>query len=147
MNDGPLVRVGQSVSDLRGVSKRLLQRQPFARRDQSAERLSLDVLHDDVLVADFVDGTDAGVIQTGGGARFAQESYGPAIVARDRLQHLDRHGAVQPRIVRTIHDAHAAASDERLDPVLRERRADHDRCEFPLPGIAVSDSGFYVRRV
>ena len=112
--------------------------QPFANLGSNAEHLverqaafvqafsegfALQILHDDVvgavLLAHIVEMADVGMAERGDGSCFAVKSLpGFGTPGKMRGQNLDRDGAVEPRIARAIHLAHAACA-ERLDDFVR----------------------------
>ncbi len=79
-----------------------------------------------VLLADFVDGADVGMVQSGGGLRFALE-------ARQRLrilgnivgQELEGDKAMQPCVFGLVDNTHPAAAELLDDAVVRDGLADH----------------------
>ena len=61
------------------------------------------------------------MVQRGRGARFLLEAAEAIAVGRKRgRQHLERHVAIEARVVGTIDLAHAAAADQALDFVRAE---------------------------
>ena len=86
------------------------------------ERDSVEQLHGDigkaVRLTDVVDGDDIGVRQRPGCARFAEEAADKAdILAKLRLQHLDREDAVDAGVVGAIDVRHRPFADAPLDHV------------------------------
>ena len=84
--------------------------------DAFLQRLAGDVLHHQVRQAvglvHGMDGDDVIVRDGGGGLGLAQEAFaGDAAGGQLRGQHLDGHDAMQRRIERFEHHAHAAAAD------------------------------------
>ena len=81
------VRCGERISDLRADTQRVREAHAFAR-DQVVEGLAFDQFHDDeglaVMLANFVNRDDVGVIQAGGGAGFLQEAVAAARSVRGR---------------------------------------------------------------
>ena len=68
------------------------------------------------------------MIQRGGRARFALEATQLVAIRGDgRRQNLDRHGAIQPRVARAVHFAHAARAEQRNDFVRTKMRAWKER--------------------
>ena len=120
MDDARRVRHHQRARELR---TELRQRRRIHRRsDHRGEGSALHVLHRNeaaiAKVADLVDRHDIGVVERRCGARFLFESAGGFGIARERgLEHLDGDLAAEPRIVRQVHLAHAAAADWRQDLV------------------------------
>ena len=71
--------------------------------------------------ADFVDGTDVGMIQRGSRARLAQQPRPRPLVSESVLrQNLQRHVAVELDVVSSIDFAHAAFANGREDLVVGE---------------------------
>jgi hypothetical protein len=94
VNDACRVRDAQSGRHLNGEIKRFADRQP-RRRESLSERLALDVLHRDVVLAvaglaECVDGADIGVVEGGRGSRLLLEPLDtervPCEVCRQDLQ-------------------------------------------------------------
>ena len=111
------------------VVQRTLDRQT-GFRDQPLERLAVDELHDDeinaVRLVDVVDRDDVRVIERGGRPRFPDEAP-LAIGIGDRAgsDDLERDGAVQTRVDRTVDDAHPAFAEPGRDRVVRKPGAKH----------------------
>ncbi len=76
-----------------------------------------------VELADVVDRNDVRVSERGGGLCFALESPAHDRVREIIREELDRDGAVQTVVDRTIHDAHAAPAEHGLDAVRANDRA------------------------
>src|SRR6266850_7809783 len=114
MDDAVSVRVLERVGDLQSVPQRAIDGQA-GLSDERAERLPLNVLHDDewpiVTVADFVNRADVRMVQRGGVLRFAQQPTSPVLVGRARPGELERNGAAEPRIARAVDDTHATRPD------------------------------------
>ena len=109
------------------IVHRLAPRQR-ARLQPCAQRVSLEQLHhrDGHVVDDrqLVDRDDARVRQRGDRARLGLEPPPHLGIGRDvRRHHLDGDVAIEPRVARAIHLAHAAGADGFEDLVLREARA------------------------
>ena len=83
----------------------------------SGKRRSLDQLHHQVVRPDVVQRADVGMVQRGDRARFALEPRAE-LVAAD----LDRDGALQTRIARGEHVAHATCADRVQEFVGAETR-------------------------
>ena len=78
----------------------------------------------DIGVADLVDRDQVRMVQARGGAGLVGESREPLGVAGERFgQHLQRDGAVELDVLGAIDLAHAAASEQRPDPIPAERCA------------------------
>ena len=68
------------------------------------------------------------MIQSGCGEGFLLEATEPLGIRRGRrVQHLDRHVALQPRIARPIHLAHSASAERAEDFVRAEMNARRKR--------------------
>ena len=83
-----------------------------------AQRLALDELHRDEAaastVADVVDGDDVRMVERRRGARSRSKRRPLGVAAVDpRAEELERDVAAEPRVVRAIDLAHAAAPDQR----------------------------------
>jgi hypothetical protein len=100
---------------LRGVFERPIQRKgPFQRR-------AFDVLHYQVVGADVVELADVRMVQRRHRARFALEALGEFLLG-------DLNGdAVQPRIPRPLHLAHASRANERKNLVRAQSLACGER--------------------
>ena len=78
------------------------------------------------MLVDVVDRADVGVVERGGGLRLAPEA-----LERDRVvevlrgQELQRDQPVEARVLRLVHDSHAAAAELLEDAVVGDRLADH----------------------
>ena len=121
MHHAAAMRLLQAVADVGRVAQDLLDRQRTFGQAVS-QSLAVQELHDQVigavLMPDVVQGADVGVIQRGDGSRFTVEALlGLSVVRQVRRQDLDRDGAVQPRVARAIHFAHAPCAHRRDDLV------------------------------
>ena len=88
------------------------------------QRAALEKLHHDertsILLADFVDGADVGMVERGGGLRLALESFQSLAVARHFIrQEFQRDEAVQGSVFGFIHYTHSAAAEFFEHPVVR----------------------------
>ena len=129
MDDAPAVRRRQALGDgqrvIRGLARRerpgvqhLAQRAPL---EQLAHQIRRALMH-----AGIVDGEDVRVIQRRQRPGLLLEAPQAVGVAGELpRQHLDRHVAVEPRVPRAEHLAHAARAEPGGDPVLVEGGADH----------------------
>jgi len=108
MNDTGRMRRRESVRDLHRQIQKLVHR--FHRRRQW---LALDQFADDVVLADVVDRDDVGMVQSRDGPGFRVESGAIAL----RRQQLERHAAVQSRIVGLINLSHSARAEQLDNPV------------------------------
>ena len=75
-------------------------------RQRPLQRRALDELHHQVIRPDVVELADVRMIQRRHGARFALEAFGELL-----LGDLDGDDAVEPRVARLPHLAHAARAD------------------------------------
>ncbi len=129
VDDAAGVGCGQTVGDLdRDLDRpprgevRLPQPLPKAA---AAQQLRHDVGHPLVL-ADVIDGEDVRVVQRTGGPRLAFEARDPArITGCGRRQRLDRHLAVEPRVVRLPDLAHPTRPYPGDDPIVRDGLPNH----------------------
>src|SRR5262245_3289136 len=99
------------------------------RGDGLLQRGALQILHGDegaaVLLADVMDGTDAGMIQRGRSARFAlKPAQRVTVTSEFTCQELQRHEAMEPCVLRFVDDAHAAAAKLLDNAVVGESLAD-----------------------
>jgi hypothetical protein len=116
VGDALAVRRVQSVEDLAGQSKGLIQ------RHGSFQRLTVDVLHDEIVRTHVIERADVGMIQRGDGFGFPLEA-----LREMRGGNLDRDFAIQPRIACPIHLAHSTSADGRKYFVRSEFVADRER--------------------
>ena len=105
--------------------------------DAVLQRQPVQKLHGDeglaVLLADVVNGADVGMIQRGGGLRFALETLEGLRVTGDFVgQELEGDETVQPGVFGLVDHAHAAAAELFDDAVVRYGLADH--CQRILRG-------------
>jgi hypothetical protein len=89
--------------------------------------LALDLVHDVIEEAlrgaGRVDGDDAGMAETGDGARFGEEpAHDRGVGGQLGVHDLDGDGAVERGVGRAEHDTHAATAQLPLQPVLRLER-------------------------
>ena len=99
-------------------------------RDAVLQRLAVEKLHGDeglaVLLADFIDGADVGMIQGGSGLRFALKSLQRLRVLGDISgRNFRATKRPQPRVLGLVDHAHAAAAEFFDDAVVRDGLADH----------------------
>ena len=104
MNDAFRVSFVERGDDLACDAKR------FVEWKRTAKRLALDVLHDQVVRPDVVQRADVRVIQRRDRVGFTLEAIAELLGG-----HLDRHFAVQPRVVGAVDFAHASDTDRRGD--------------------------------
>jgi hypothetical protein len=128
VHDARCVRLGQCVGGLERIACRFGDAWA-APPQQGLQRLALDQLHRDevdaVRVPDLVNGDHAGVIERGGGPRFAQKPLPRlGILQLVRRQHLDRGLPPEHRVARAVDLAHASRTEPRNEIVLFQRTAD-----------------------
>ena len=122
------------MSGIQGVGELRAQFQDFVAfeaplfQKSCLECLSLDQFHHDegltFVLADFVNRTDVGMIESGGGAGLPFESRNPdRILAKRVRENLNRNLASQFLVLRPIHLSHATFSQGREDFIVSERRA------------------------
>ena len=100
--------------------------------DQLLQRLAIQKFHDDeglaVLVVNFVNGADVGMIERGGGARFAAkplQHHGS--LATFGRQKLDGDKAAEFEVLCLVNHAHAANPELFQDAVMGDGLVDHWR--------------------
>ena len=124
----------RSMSGIQGIGQLRAQFQDFVAfeapltRQSCLECLSPEQFHHDerlaVVIADFVNRADVGMIQSGGGTGLLLESRNPDRIVTKRVwENLDRHLASQRPILRPIHLSHAAFSEGREDFIVSQRCA------------------------
>jgi hypothetical protein len=117
MDDAGGVRLGQALSDLVRQLDGAADRNRALPQDLP-DRVPIDPFHRDVrrvtFTADVVNGQDVRVVQRGCRARFLLEARDAIRRGHVGRQDLDRHRAVQPRVLGTIDLAHAARAEKRL---------------------------------
>ena len=112
------------------IVARDVERARFVERpgaDLLAQRAALEILgRDEDLIADLLERVHRGdrrMRQRRGGARFlAQPRAHPIVAEQMRRQRLQRDRAMQPRVVREVDDAHAAAAEDPLDSIRADLR-------------------------
>ena len=128
MHDTGGVRGGQRVGDLRAVLERVGEAE-FAARQNGLESAPLDEFHGDVIGAaiarDIVDGDYVRVVEGRGGFGFLHEALlarrvGEGVVGKQ----FEGDGAVEVRVARLVHHAHAAFAQFARDGVVRQLLAD-----------------------
>jgi hypothetical protein len=115
VNDALTVRLVQRVCDLDRVTEQLVVRQRPALETRG-EGLALQVFHDEivdaVLVADVEQRADVRVGQRRDRSRLALHPLSQVGVRRQvRRQHLDRHRATEPWVLRLVDLTHPAGSE------------------------------------
>lgn len=115
MQNAVLVRVMDGLGNRLDVTRSPARRQRSGAR-QLRQRLSLDIIHDQIMPvlaeADFVNGDDVGVLQTAGGGGFGAETE-HLFLRRQRTvrQHLHRDDPIEADLPGAIDEAHAALAD------------------------------------
>ena len=120
---------GQGVGERHGDLEELLERQA-AGRNELGEGLALDVLHGEEALAvglfDRIDGDDVGMVERGDRLDLALEAgEAVGIFGEGRRQSLQGDLAMQAQILGEVDDPHAALTQFRQDPIVRQLRADH----------------------
>ena len=124
----------RSMSGIQGIGQLRAQFQDFVgfeaplTRESCLECLSPEQFHHDeglaLVIADFVNRTDVGMIQSGGGTRLMLESRNPdRILAKRVRENLNRNLASQLLILCPIHLSHAAFSEGGEDFIVSQRCA------------------------
>ena len=129
MGQAPRMRGVECVAELCDQLDRAQWLHRTLAMQQRTEVRALDVAHRDVqlavALARLIDRHDARVINRRGQPRLRQEPRAKArILGHVRRQQLQRHLAPQAQVLGAIHHAHAAATEERLDPVTPELGSD-----------------------
>ena len=137
MDDPFFMRDFEGLGDLPRETQDLCDRQPAtlllpARlgRELLCERVALDQLENQeaniVRFLETVDRADVGMVQRGEHPRFAVEARESIRMPRERRrQNLDRDVAPELRVVRTVHFAHAAGAEQRVQAIPADRPAGH----------------------
>ena len=127
VDDAGAMRLVERRRDLDRDLQRLVERQR-ALRQPVGQRLAFEVLHDEkrraLLLADVVERADVRMRELAIGAAFAVEPFAELRVGGQRVgEDLDRDGAVEARVARLVHLAHAARADRGGDLVGAEAGA------------------------
>ena len=130
MADAALVRRHHALDDVARVAQRDVERRWAVEVDEPLpQRLALEPLHDDVRLvigdAELVDRHDVRMVQGGRRLRLALEASDLFRVGRGRQQDLDGDRAIELRVLREEHLAHAAGADLLDDPVVCNTLPDH----------------------
>ena len=129
VQDALLVRRRQRLGDLDAECGHVAHRQR-AGREAGGQRLARHQLHDQEVGAgvavEVVDGGDARVVEPRERQRLLAEPPAPRLVGERPLgQHLDRHLAAEPLVLRAVDDPHGPRAQLLQDAVVGERGADH----------------------
>ena len=129
MDDALSVGSGQRVRHLDRNFQQLIHLHRLAM-DTRLQALALQLLHHDegmpVVILNFVDGADGGVVQQAGGARLTLEAFQGFAVSEQVIgKELDSHVATEPRVFGLVHHTHAAAAQLTQNAVVRDRLTDH----------------------
>ena len=132
MDDAPFVRRVERLRDLPGDRERLALRDRAAL-ETAGEVLAFDELHREHVcglagrrrrLLEAVDVGDVGMVERGEQLRFPLEAGEPVGIARDgRGQQLEGDRALEPRVARPVHLAHAPRAEESFDRVRPEANA------------------------
>jgi hypothetical protein len=111
VDDAGLVGGGESVADLDGVAEGI------GGWKRAREGSAFDILHDEVwqalVVANFIESADVGMVEGGDGAGFAFEALGEAGVDQ-----FDGDGAAEAGIAGAVHTSHTALAELIEDAVV-----------------------------
>jgi hypothetical protein len=140
MHDPAIVRVLQRLQELRHDRDDLRQLELRLAVEVFPQARAVDVFHGDVshvgVLAVLVDRDDVGMVQPPRRARLvakARHELVGDVGIDDVLAHgLDRDHALDVRIDRLVHDAHGAAAEHALDPVLAEVRGLRQEMASPV---------------
>ena len=122
MNDPGGLGFRQCIGDLDGVLQDIIQLQPAAW-NQLAERLALDIFHDNevgaIVTGDVMDGDDVGMIEGRGGFGFLDEAP-LAIRIGDEFgwKHFDGNKAVQMLVACLVDNSHPSLAEKRENLVV-----------------------------
>jgi hypothetical protein len=123
---------GQRVGDFAHHSASLADTQPSLLVQLQREVLSIDERHHEehevLHLVDTVDRNDVRVAELCRRLRLAKKARANVRAERElRWEKLDRHGALETAIARTVNDAHASTAELILDLVVRAEDARHMR--------------------
>ena len=118
----------QSIGQLRAQFQDFVGFEAPLTRESCLECLSFEQFHHDeglaLVIADFVNRTDVGMIQSGGGTGLMPESCNPdRILAKRVREDLNRNLASQFLVPRPIHLSHSTFSQGREDFIVSDRCA------------------------
>jgi len=123
MNDRLRMERGESSEDTEGDRKGV-RRAHRAVAQTVRQHFPFEQLHGDeqltAVLADFVDLTDVGMVDAGGGARFAPEALACGLVAPDGRHCLERHRPLEALVARSVDDAHPAFAQLARDRIMAD---------------------------
>ena len=152
VDEAVLVGERERTGDVDGDLERLAHLETSFADDELLEVLAVDVLEDDVLAAFFLAPVDhrddARVLELRHGARLALEALDEVVVFVVLLvQDLQRHVALEERVVSPVDAGHAAVADDLLQLVSScDRLSDHGRKLPTLHGRQAWDQLARARR-
>src|SRR5712692_2159849 len=119
MNDAAAVRMAESGCDLHSIAQHGFDRQALAH-DQGVQRLAFDQLHDDVQLtiklADFMDGADIRMAESGRGAGLVQQIVSGGVRGDGTLaQNLQGNITMEKFIARAVDNTHPDRKSTRLN--------------------------------
>ena len=121
MDHALAVGVVERTRDLDGDPHRVGHRQLLLPADPVADRLALDIRHhveeEAVGLAAVEKGEDVRMLKIGGGRDLGEEPLGADDGGQFGPQHLDRHAAIVPDVLRQVHGGHAALAELTLEAV------------------------------
>lgn len=123
MHHAVLVRVLQSPRDLHPVPDCFAFGQASLRFEQLAQRVTMDVFHDQVMTAfvhaGVINTNDIGVLQLGDEASLTFEAGNevPVSIANALPKHLQRNPTTEPLVLREPHLGHAARAEKAFEAV------------------------------
>ena len=135
-----LVSRFEPIGDLDEQRQRFIERESRPRAMRSASVLAFDELHHQeprvAIGLKTMDGRNVLMIQRSKRLRLALEPRQPLLVFREDLrQHLDRHLALELRVARPVHLAHATRAERAEDLVVAESAAEfQSHLNPPAPG-------------
>src|SRR5687767_4599597 len=138
MGDAALVRVCKGIGDLHAVAQHFAQGKRSTMQP-AGERVPLQKLHHQIIVADVVERADVRMRKLGDCARLARQAQLASRIGSQRVgQYFHRDFPVQARVDRPPDLTHSARADPRGDLVRTEAVAANDVHGFaPLPSEAV----------
>ena len=134
MDDAVPVSVVERVGNLDRVAQSFVEPERASLKSVS-ERFTLEIFHnekiDTVFATHVIERTDVRMIQARNSPRLALETLTELRIVRELFgKHFDRHGAVEPGVVRFVNFPHSARADRRDDLIRAQsfsRFERHDR--------------------